>query len=74
MTRITQGGLVVRTPDGRAWPLTLSVAEYRQLTGTKKNGTSYQGRPGKGPHPGHASGKRGAGSTGRSPRCACWTT
>ena len=36
MTRITRGGLVVRTPDGRAWPLTLSVAEYRQLTGTKK--------------------------------------
>ena len=36
MTRITQGRRVVRTSDGRAWPLTLSVAEYRQLTGTKK--------------------------------------
>ena len=36
MSRITRGGLVVRTTDGRAWPLTLSVGEYRQLTGTKK--------------------------------------
>ncbi len=73
MTRMTQGGLVVRTPDGRAWPLTLSVAEYRQLTGTKKrhklSGTTWKrvaARP--------CLGKRGAGSTGRSPRSACWTT
>ena len=73
MTMITQGGLVVRTPDGRAWPLTLSVAEYRQLTGTKKrhklSGTTWK-RAASRPCPK----KRGAGSTGRSPRCACCTT
>ena len=36
MTRTTRRGLQQRTPDGRAWPLTLSVVEYRRLTGTKK--------------------------------------
>ena len=73
MTRVTQGGLVVRTPDGRAWPLTLSVAQYRQLTGTKKTAQAIRDDLEKGRIPAMPRGKRGAGSTGRSPRCACWT-
>jgi len=38
----------LRTPHGRAWPLTLSIAEYRRPTGTTKTPQAIRDDPEKG--------------------------